>query len=310
MSAQDGQLRKRLATHFSSLSAKQQVVARSLADEPEAIVYSSVEAFGRRIDVDAATVVRTCQKLGFRGWSDLRDEVRRSLESRQTFAERAETLTSDSDDAVARIFEIAAANVTRTYEDLAPEALEAVSATLAGANTVGVVADGVSQGAGQFLSTSLQIVGLRSIHVAGSGQAGTMLASLRSDDVLVAISVWRYLRSTVQAAEIARERGLHVIAITDSHVAPVALTADHVLVARTASGGPRLSLAGIMGLIEALVACVAAADPERTREATQQANRLYHDGNVVAGEPGTEVGHFLDGASTGGSSRSEDGHDE
>jgi RpiR family transcriptional regulator, carbohydrate utilization regulator len=295
VSEDDRQLRKRLALHFSSLSAKQQVVARSLADDPDSIVYSSVEAFGRKIDVDAATVVRTCQKLGFRGWSELRDEARRSLQSRQTFAERAEAMGADGVDVIARIFEIAAANVTRTHEDLAPGSLEAVATTLARANTVAVVADGVSHGAGVFLASSLQLVGLRSVLVAGSGQAGPMLASLRPDDALVAISVWRYLRSTVQAAEIAHERGLDVVAITDSHVAPVALTADQVLVARTACGGPRLSLAGMMGLTEALIACVAAVDPKRTREATQAASRLYYDGNVVAGHPGTDVGHFLQG---------------
>lgn len=309
MSSDGDLLRQRLAAEYEGLTTKQRVVARALADEPESIVYSSVEAFGRSISVDPATIVRTCQKLGFAGWSDLRDEVRRAFERRPTFAERAAAFAEAGEDSDARIFETAASNVTRTYEGQRTEDLSAVASMLAGAGSVAVVADGVSRGPAEFLSSSLQIIGLRSTHVAGVGQAGTLLSSLRDDDLVVAISVWRYLRPTVQAARIAYERGLNVVAVTDSHVAPVALTAHRVLVAKTASGGPRLSLVGMMALIEALVARVAADDPERTRAATLEANRLYYDGNVVESEaasPSARLGG-VDGESVAQRTPGDDG---
>jgi DNA-binding MurR/RpiR family transcriptional regulator len=268
---------------YDRLSPKQQAVAQVLAADPAALAFASAADVAERAGVDTATVVRTCQSLGFSGWRQLNQQIRRSVAERRTFAERVEALTQPGDDIIERIFNVARDNVAETERALSREALSSAAAAIAGADLVVVAAGGVSTGLGQFLSSSLQIIGHRAVETADVGDAGAAIAPLHEGDVVVGISMWRYLRTTVQALEhAAKVTGATTVAITDSPLSPAALLADHVLVAQTETVGPRLGLAGVVALIEALVASVALLDPARSRRASRIASELYFDRNVLS----------------------------
>mgnify|MGYP001274112857 CR=1 FL=1 len=282
-------LTARVNSLYTQLPPKQQAVARVLAEDLPSLLFASAADIARRAGVDTATVVRTCQSLGFTGWRELHQQVRRALENRPTFAERVAALAGMDGDLTGRIFEVACENVTETGRGIDREALAAAAAAIARAQLIVVAAAGVSEAPGQFLTSSLQIVGHRALLTTGSGDAAPALAPLAPGDVVIAISLWRYLRVTVQTLQhAAQAAGTTTIAITDSPVSPVARLADHVFVARTASAGPRMGLTGVISLLEALVAQVAVIDPERSRRATGVANALYFDENVLA-EPATGV---------------------
>lgn len=93
-------------------------------------------------------------------------------------------------------------------------------------------------------------------------------------------AIWVALGSSPNPAE--KVTGATTVAITDSPLSPAALLADHVLVAQTETVGPRLGLAGVVALIEALVASVALLDPARSRRASRIASELYFDRNVLS----------------------------
>jgi DNA-binding MurR/RpiR family transcriptional regulator len=285
-----------LDERFGSLPPKQQAVAHVLAQGPEVISFASVGEIAERAAVDAATVVRTCQRLGYSGWRELQEESRHALSGRPTFADRVEAMGSYSEEAaVEGVRQTALDNVTNTFRDLDLGVLDEIGRAISQADLVVVAADGVSTGAGVFLVSSLQVVGCRAVLATGVGEVGTKLGAARATDLLVAISMWRYLRPTIQALEVASERGLTTIAVTDSRVSPAALLARHCLVAHAASAGPRMGQTGIMALLEVLVAQIALVDPARSIAAAQAADRVYRDGNVLGG-PESPAGDRADWA--------------
>lgn len=274
---------------YAQLPPKQQAVAQLLVSDPAGLLFASAADVATRAGVDAATVVRTCQSLGFTGWRELHQQLRQAMAQRPTFAERVAALAEIDGDLTGRIFEVACQNVTETGRNLDRDALAAAANAIAHAQMVVVAAGGVSEGPGQFLASSLQIVGLRAVLTTGPGDAGPALAPLAPGDVVIAISMWRYLRATVQTVQhAARSAGATTIAITDSPVSPAARICDHVLVARVDSAGPRMGLTGVVALLEALVAQVALVQPARSRRATDVAGQLYFDDNVL-GEPGRDA---------------------
>ncbi len=100
------------------LSPKQQKVARLLAEESSYIALGSAADVPTRTGVDIATVVRTCQRLGYTGWRELLSEVKGDLGRRQTFAERLAQLGSDDGDLASRIFANARQNLDQTQQGL------------------------------------------------------------------------------------------------------------------------------------------------------------------------------------------------
>lgn len=273
-----------LAERFSALPPKQQQVARILVEDPSFVAFASAAEVAERANVDAATVVRSCQSLGYAGWTELQRQIRQDFAGRHTFAERVAALDAEHD-LTGQVFATAIHNVERTLEQLDRDAFEALCRRIVTADTVLVAAGGVSQGPGQFLVSSLQLLGHHSALVTGAHDAGPALGMLGENDAVIAISVWRYLRVSVQVLAAARELGITTMAITDSVISPGAIVADHVLVASTSTVGPRLGLAGIVTLLEAVVARVATLEPERAKEGAMRANRLYYEGHVLGDEP-------------------------
>lgn len=271
-----------ISERFASLAPKQQAVARCVLEDPVFTTFASAGDLAERAGVDAATVVRTCQSLGYTGWRQLQEAVRRGEATRGTFADRVAALDEpDEGDLAGRVFATALDNVSGTFADLDRAVLHGVVAAVADAGSILVVGGGVAHGPALFLASSLQLLGRRTLHATTAPDAGPALGALGPGDTVIGFSVWRYLRSTTKILELARDAGLGTVAITDSPLSPAALVADHVLVPRTATVGPRLGLAGITTLAEVIVAGVAVADPERAVAATRRADAVYAAAEVL-----------------------------
>ncbi|HWZ05952.1 MAG TPA: MurR/RpiR family transcriptional regulator, partial [Bradyrhizobium sp.] len=102
----------------------------------------------------------------------------------------------------------------------------------------------------------LTLVGDRSIHIDGIGATGAdALARATNRDILLVTSVMPYTRLTVELAEYAVRRGIAVVAITDSQVAPLAQIAQDVIVVPTESPSffhamsPAFAVAEVLGAV-------------------------------------------------------------
>jgi DNA-binding MurR/RpiR family transcriptional regulator len=102
----------------------------------------------------------------------------------------------------------------------------------------------------------LTLVGDRSIHIEGIGATGSdALARATARDVLLVASVMPYTRLTIELAEYAVARGIDVVAITDSEVAPLAQIAQHVVIVPTESPSffhamsPAFAVAEVLGAV-------------------------------------------------------------
>jgi DNA-binding MurR/RpiR family transcriptional regulator len=101
--------------------------------------------------------------------------------------------------------------------------------------------------------------------VAGEGgteEAARRLTRCARGDVLLAVSLPRYSKDTVRLATFARERGAHVIAITDTAMAPLAATADTLLLAPSRHAVMPSSALGALAVIESLASAVMKLNPD------------------------------------------------
>jgi RpiR family transcriptional regulator, carbohydrate utilization regulator len=174
--------------------------------------------------------------------------------------------------------------VDDTFETLNEQVLGDVARCLSHADTTLVVAAGASHGAGSYLASSLQIIGVRTVLPTGMADAALALATLGSGDVMVGLSLW-YLASTVEiVAHAKQDAGATTIVLTDSAVSSATQSADHVLVVSASTVGPRLSMTGLIALTEVIVARTALVDPRRSRAAAARASDLYLHGYIL-GDP-------------------------
>src|SRR5262249_36427492 len=239
----DAPLHGEILAVFDRIPKQLQVAARWALDHPQDVALLTVREQAKRAGVVPATMTRLAQRLGLNGYDAVRDLYAENLRRRASsfFSPKAEAL-------VARRRRSGEASLAHDLVDTLVHQL----AGLAGAPTLGQLPAPVR---GITPARRVFVLGQRSAYpvafhfayvfgLAGGrvrlldGPGGTGSDALRDaqeGDVLVAISVKPYTRTTVDVTRHAGRRGVAVVAITDSAVSPLARAARATVLVPTES---------------------------------------------------------------------------
>lgn len=278
-------LREKILEAFDTLSPKHRKLARFLMDDEEIVAFASANEIAARVNVSPATVVRFARSLGYDGYPALQEAVRAAFPQYRTVAQKmADRLSASQRDEnlAAHVARASAGDVQKTLNRVTQADLDAAIDAITTAEQIYIFGSGLSAAAATLAEYTLTVLGFqaRAFHSDGVSQA-LQLSRLTSDDTVIAFSIWRYIRSTVDAARAAREAGARVIGFTDSSVSPVAAVADVVFVAETEGVIHSRSLAGLVSLVDLLGAAIAAARPQQSMAAIERLDRLYRKSNLL-----------------------------
>ena len=273
-------VRENILAVFHSLSPKQRRLARFILDSEEVVAFASADELAAQAGASAATVVRFARSLGYEGYPDLQSAVRSHFPQFRTAAEKmAERVAGGNPFAAGlreKVAQFGVGNIRQTLEQVHPAELEQIVKALCGARRICIFAGGLSAGPALLAEYSLSMLGFSARAFTEAGLRPLLeISQMQKDDVVIGISIWRYIGSTVEAVQAAHEAGLTCIALTDSPVAPVIRFSHHVLLASTEGAFHGRSPVGIVALVDLLAAAVAAYQPERSVEALERLDAIY-----------------------------------
>lgn len=98
---------------------------------------------------------------------------------------------------------------------------------------------------------------------------------------MIAIGLWRYARSTIQAAVNAQRYGTRVIAITDNSLCSLATIADCAFEVATRGVAHSLSVTAVFSLVNVLIAALSDRLPEQILRSLRRVDAAYLDGNLL-----------------------------
>ncbi len=273
-----------LKAGFADLGPKQRKAAKFILGDEAAVAFLSANDLADRVGVDPATIVRLCQRLGYRGYPHLQEAIRRRLPRYRSFVEKLDRSRLDAapGSALSRSLDQDRENLARAAESVDPRAFESLVASVLEARQTVLAGGGVARPVVLFLASSLRMMGFDVRDTtAGSTTLAQELAMLAPGDLLLAVGFYRYLRETVDALEAARDRGIRCAAITDSPVSPLVALSDPALCVPVDSTSHRISLVGSMALANALLAAVTAGARRRVAAALVRVNEEYHRAHLV-----------------------------
>lgn len=228
---------KLIEERFESLPGKLQQAARHVIDHPTDVALKSMRILASESGVPASTMNRLAQALGFAGYAPFREIYRKWLsEEGGGFAERASRMqkkraADKTENLLREIIEADQANLSRMLEPQLQQDLKSARELLLQANRIFVAGLRSLFPAAYYFNYACNMF-MRNMTLL-SGVAGVFADDLRhagSGDVLVVFSYEPYARDIMTAVEYAREKGVSVVAITDSQVSPVARYAKVSLV--------------------------------------------------------------------------------
>jgi DNA-binding MurR/RpiR family transcriptional regulator len=246
---------------------------------PDEVSYLSARALGERCGVSESTVIRAVQELGFRGYPDYQEQVRRRLSHRRTTVERFSA--AHGSDPFARTFARDLENLKLTWEGLSRPAMDRAARLLSEAERVWLLGLRSSYSVAVLLHQGLSFleVDARPL-LPGYGDLWDDASALGKRDTLVAIALPRYTRLTIEAARVAHDRGARVVAITDGPSSPLAGLADVLLPVAYGLSGYVESFTAAVCLAQALLLAVAENKGARGLEALRRKEELWADWKV------------------------------
>ena len=274
--------------HYATLSPAHRRVADYLLADGRRAALEPIATVAKNLRTSESTVVRFAQTLGYKGYPELRDQLRERFLATATSLDR---LAASGADAKARgatlerVLAEDADSIMRTLAQIPPASFDAVVDAVVSARRTYVVGFRGSAGIALVLGMGLRIFLPETRVVAVNvGDTPEELLSLRKHDVLVVISYLRYAGQTLEILRFAHEAGAKTVAITDSPASPVARLADHALITRPTSPRTMASYAPAASIASALTEAVAARRGAAAGRSLRLAESLWDRFRVHARE--------------------------
>ncbi len=265
-------LRSTIIERKASMPKRLAQVAAFALGNPDEIAFGTTASIAAASDVQPSTLVRLAHHLGYGGFSDLQSIFRERLRDRTlSYEERLVTLEQSSgDDEDANLLSgfIAAANqsVNRLAATVQSDTFTKAVNILANAETIYLIAKRRSYPLTAHMTYAFSKLNIRHQIVASpNGVDPEMVQFATPKDAAIAASFSPYAADSLSQSQELADRGVPVIAITDSAFSPLAACATHWFEVAEADFAGFRSLSASMALTMALPVAIA----ERRRKGQQ-----------------------------------------
>ena len=271
----------KIKQRYPNFTGNYLVIADHILAHPEAVVQDKVRDIARHCNCDDAQIVRFCQKVGFKGFSELKaaiavDFIPVKLSVNYTHPDGADTFEQLKKDFLQNNLRALTDTVSLLNETTIRSARELLTRAkriiLCGFGSSGLVA--------QDFQTKLFRMGFSAFHNSYSELNRMYCGLLGENDVLIAISFSGENKNVCSYVDDVKKNGAKVIAITNFPESSLAKEAD--LVFLTASDENQFRI-GAMGsrisqllVVDFLSLELALYDLERAEENVIRTHRMVH----------------------------------
>lgn len=212
--------------HYPDLAGNYRLIADCILQRPEAALQMKVRDIAAVCRCDDAQVIRFCKKIGFDGFSALKNALAEEL----LMPQQAGVQSSDPFTVLREeFFAKTQRSLQETKELWAAEAFQKAVEALSHAKRILLFGMGASGLVAQDAGLKLLRLGLPAIYQPDSAHGRMLSGLLQQGDALLAVSFRGETAETCRVAQEARERGVYVIALTGYSNSRLASLGDCVL---------------------------------------------------------------------------------
>ena len=252
-----------------------------LANSPEIAVLSISET-AEKLSVSRAQLVRVAKMLGFGGYADLKNALKKKLLA-QVIPSSADMSAEISSDIALKLSRIEHANIDETYRNLSErsEDVRKFCKAVRKSASIYCMGWGISALPAEWLYTRFAELGLKSVLMRrGSLSLLEQARGINEDDMLIVCELPSYVIEVTEAVEQTASRGTGVVSITDSPAAPVCAYASMHFYVGDNSPLFGSSLIGPMFAVHVLTSVLAKDMGSKGRRALEEQKEALNDKRI------------------------------
>ena len=267
---------------YNDMTHAQKTVANYVGDHPDDIAFCTLETLAAKINVGTTTVIRFARAMGYSGFSDMQDEVKREMQIKSTLPERLDNLVSSrggEDLTLQSCFAADMDNLHQTLNGLDPQELKKAVDMISGANRIYILGMRSSFSLAHYLTSCLGEIKRNVSFVQSTGMIyPEEVVSAGEGDVCIAYVFPRYSKTALNILAWMRSYGVKVILFTSMNDLPIKSYGDVCFNCAINSISCKNSLTAPMCLTNYIVAELANQNYEEAHEVLSRTEELLSTG--------------------------------
>nr|WP_297180742.1 MurR/RpiR family transcriptional regulator [uncultured Agathobaculum sp.] len=274
----------KIQSELPGFSKGQKQIARFILEHYDKAAFMTASRLGTTVGVSESTVVRFATELGYDGYPHLQRALQEMIRNKLTSVQRME-VSSDrmgGRDVLQTVLHADMDMIRQTLDEIDRDAFQGAVDALIGAKRIYLLGVRSSSALSSFVGFYFNLLfeNVRLVHTNSVSEIFEQVLRVGPGDVVFGVSFPRYSKRTLSAMQYARDRGARVIALTDSHLSPLAPVADHLLLARSDMASFVDSLVAPLSVINALIVAVGMSRRDEIEQTFNQLERIWEEYDV------------------------------
>lgn len=277
-----------LAQEMNDLTKLQKKVADYILRETMDAAFSTVDHLAHTVGVSTTTVVRLALSLGYTGYAEFQHDLQEHLKTKASPSKKFELHISEGMDKsrpqniIDEITQLAIDNINKAYSALDQQQLEVIADQIAHAQHIYVVGSRSCHSVAYHLSYNLdRMFGNADMISLNLGELPEALRRVTKQDVVIAASMSRYVRTVMNVARLCKERGAFVVSISDGYNSPLAQYSDAILLAQCGSVDFHNSMVSASYLVDILLGVCSMKNAAKIRDNLKGSEKYLSEFNIM-----------------------------
>lgn len=266
-----------LEKNIETITPSQKKVADYILKYPTEAAFLTIEQLAGYTGVSVATIMRLTYSIGYTGYSSFQKDLQDLLRNRVAPPNRLEANVRKVGKSKLLIdcAELQIANIRKTVDFLSEEKIEQAFNLIVQAKKIYVIGIRSSFSVASFLHEGLNRLGVDcEIIMPDTGRTQTVITRLSPTDLVIAISLPRYAKRTVEFVRVAKQRNARILAITDGYSSPLAANSTVFLSCAFDSLAFHHSEIGALFVADYLITSVAIREASRTKKQLEEIEKV------------------------------------
>jgi DNA-binding MurR/RpiR family transcriptional regulator len=260
---------EKIEKNMPSMTFSQKRVADYILKNPMQAAFSTVEEIAQVVKVSTTTVVRLALTLKYSGYAELQKKLQEYLRILSTPSAKLEINFNSSENRNNIINDIALQqleNINKVYANLSDDLILEAVKKLSNARNIYVFGQRSCYGPCHYLAYNINrtLANCNFIYNCNADYIET-LHRMGEKDVLIVITMPRYIKTVIKFAQIAHKRGVYIIAISDGYASPLTPISDIMFSTDGGSQDFHNAMASAMFIAEVIIGVLVAKNRNRAK---------------------------------------------
>jgi DNA-binding MurR/RpiR family transcriptional regulator len=273
-------VKERIRKQYGKLTASQKIICKIAIEKPSLLAIHTAKKIAEFTNTSEATVIRFCYALGYSGYTELQEEIKKSLligdQRKGPIQKYRDTeVTLDLSNYAHQVMESDIAYLQQGLQQIDYTSLQEVVKSIVQANRIVVVGFRWCHIPAKWLFSALNAIkGNTHLYTGAVDNADYFLTERDQEWLVIAISFPRHPSETVAMVHSAKELGAKILAITEGEFSPISQVADHLLKITTPQPVATSGMPTLFSMLNVLIKGVMLHDAENVQKRLQHYDEI------------------------------------